>query len=109
MLQSTESRFDIYVNQSPPGCSVADWECVRASSYIYPDGGLSDGDGLFWTNLGFELGVHVNTNCDNWTPPDLVDFFATQFATFAAQFPSLPDPSTERTHCGAWSDWATHA
>ena len=105
----TESRFDIYVNQSPVGCSVADWECVRATSYIYPGGGLSDGDGLFWTQLGFEIGVHVNTNCENWTPAALQSFFNSQLATFAAQFPSLPSPDTNRTHCGAWSDWATQA
>ena len=31
----TDDRFDQYKALSPPGCSVADWECVRASSYIY--------------------------------------------------------------------------
>ena len=28
--------------RSPPGCSVADWECVRATSYIYADTPLTD-------------------------------------------------------------------
>ena len=32
----TAGRFDQYKALSPPGCSVADWECVRSSSYIYP-------------------------------------------------------------------------
>ncbi len=105
----TRSRFDIYVNQSSPGCSVADWECVRASSYIYPGSGMSNAEGLSWTNAGFELGVHVDTGCANWTPPSLQSFFNSQLGTFAGQFPSLPGQSSHRTHCGAWSDWATMA
>ena len=32
----TEGRFDQYEALSPSGCSVADWECVRGTSYIYP-------------------------------------------------------------------------
>ncbi len=106
---ATESRFDIYVDQSPPGCSVADWECVRASSYIYPGSGMSNAEGLSWTNQGFELGVHVDTGCQNWTPSSLQSFFNSQLNTFAGQFPSLPGQSSHRAHCGAWSDWATMA
>ncbi|MHC4611395.1 MAG: DUF4082 domain-containing protein, partial [Planctomycetota bacterium] len=34
---STISRFQTYVDQSPPGCSVDDWECVRSSSYVLPN------------------------------------------------------------------------
>ncbi len=33
----TAGRFDQYRRASPPGCSVADWECVRGTSYIYPE------------------------------------------------------------------------
>ena len=32
----TAGRFDEYMAASPPGCSVADWECIRGTSYIYP-------------------------------------------------------------------------
>ena len=32
----TAGRFDQYLAASPPGCLVADWECVRGTSYIYP-------------------------------------------------------------------------
>ena len=31
----TAGRFDTYVSNSPPGCSVANWDCVRSTSYIY--------------------------------------------------------------------------
>ncbi len=30
-------RFDHFIAVSPAGCSVADWECVRSSTYIYPE------------------------------------------------------------------------
>ena len=30
-------RFDLHAASSPAGCSVDDWECVRATSYIYPN------------------------------------------------------------------------
>ncbi len=103
---ATETRFDTYVNQSPKGCSVDDWECVRASSYVYPGGGLSDAAALAWHTLGFELGIHCNTGCADWTNLQLDGFFASQLAVFAAQFPSLPPQDTERTHCGSWANWA---
>ncbi len=35
-LGGTAGRFDRYLALSPAGCSVVDWECVRATSYIYP-------------------------------------------------------------------------
>lgn len=108
--EGTRQRFDIYANQqSPPGCSVDNWECVRASSYIYSSSDMDDAEALWWTNLGFDLGVHVNTGCADWTPSSLASDFSSQLATFASLYPSVPDPSTNRTHCIAWSDWATQA
>ena len=38
----TGGRFDQYKALSPAGCSVADWECVRGTSYIYPNSPLTD-------------------------------------------------------------------
>ena len=35
-FNGTPGRFDIYQANSPAGCSVANWECVRATSYIDP-------------------------------------------------------------------------
>ena len=33
----TPAFFNRLKDSSPAGCSVADWECVRATSYVYPD------------------------------------------------------------------------
>jgi hypothetical protein len=36
-------------------------------------------------------------------------FYSDQLANFQAAYPSLPAPTTNRTHCIVWSDWATQA
>lgn len=105
----TVQRFDTYLTQSPAGCSLDDWECLRASSYIYPGTAISDAQALAFHNQGFEVGVHVNTGCSNWTQASLDADYATQIAQVSAQLPSVPSPSTHRTHCIAWSEWATQA
>ena len=38
----TAGRFDQYLADSPAGCSVAQWECIRATSYVYPSSPLTD-------------------------------------------------------------------
>ncbi len=38
----TASNFDRFKALSPPGCVVANWECVRSTSYIYPDSVLTN-------------------------------------------------------------------
>src|SRR5574338_845742 len=103
----TRARFDAELAASAPGCSVDDWECVRSSSYVYPGSGFSDAEGLTYHQQGFELGVHVYTGCLDWTPETLADSYDSGLSSFADQFPSVPTPSSERTHCVAWSDWAT--
>ena len=87
----------------------ADWECVRSSSYIYTDTPLTDAQAAAYTAEGFEVGLHVNTGCQDYTPASLDAFFSTQLAAWRAKYASLPPPSSQRTHCIAWSDWATQA
>ncbi|MCI0434063.1 MAG: Ig-like domain-containing protein, partial [Gemmatimonadetes bacterium] len=102
-----QPRFDTYIAQSPGGCSVSDWECVRASDYLYVGPPLTDAQALAYHNQGFEIALHVNTGCADWTQASLESFYDTQLAAFAAAYPSVPPPTTNRTHCIAWSDWAT--
>ncbi len=103
----TAGRFDAYKAASPPGCSVANWECVRSTSYIYTNTPLSDAVAAAYTADGFEIGLHVNTNCANWTPATLQAFYSDQLNSFATTFPSVPAPRTHRVHCIAWSDYVT--
>ena len=103
----TAGRFNDYRAASPAGCSVTQWECVRGSSYIYPNTPLSNAAAASFVSEGFEIGVHVSTGCGDYTPASLENDYAEQLAALAAQFPSVPAPRTNRTHCIAWSDWAT--
>lgn len=106
---ATADRFDSFVAASPSGCSVDDWECVRATSFIYPNPHMTDAMAAAYTAQGFEVALHVDTSCSNYTPISLENFYATQLSAFAAEYPSLSPQVSNRTHCVAWSDWSTQA
>jgi len=103
----TAGRFDGYVTRSTPGCSVANWDCVRSTSYIYPGTPISDAQVASYVAQGFEVALHVNTNCADWTPSTLTSFFATQLTQFNSAWPHAGAPATNRTHCIANSDYST--
>ena len=104
----TVGRFNQYKTLSAPGCSVADWQCIRSTSYIYNGTpGMDDAASLGFVNEGFEVALHVTTNCANWTPSTLATFYSQQIAQFHAERPSVPPIATNRTHCIVWSDYVT--
>ena len=105
----TQGRWDGYIAASPSGCSVTNWECVRGTSYMYPNTPLAPADAAGYEAQGFEVGLHINTNCDDYTEAALETMYTEQLADFAAAWPSVPAPSTQRHHCIAWSDWVTGA
>jgi FlgD Ig-like domain len=103
----------------PAGCQqpinqtlVADWGCPRATSYIYPKdtSPLTDEQLKLWTDWGFEMSDHPlfqsDASCLDFTSiDDLRAKISSQVNAFRAKFPSVPAPTTTRTHCIAWSDW----
>jgi hypothetical protein len=104
----TEGRFSQYLAASPVSCSVALWECVRGTSYIYPNNShLTSSEAEALEAQGFEIAAHINTNCEAWTPTNLDLKVTTQLEDFADNYPTLDAPATSRTHCVAWSDWAS--
>jgi hypothetical protein len=104
----TAGRFDGFRAASPPGCNVAAWECIRGTSYIYPSTpALTDGQAGGYVADGFEIALHLNTGCGDFNAASLEGFFSQQLAGLKAQYPSVPAPVTNRTHCIAFSDWAT--
>ncbi len=106
-LGGTAGRFDRYLALSPAGCSVVEWECVRSTSYIYPVSPLTAEQSTAYTAQGFEVAVHITSNCQNWTPSSLASDYAAQLKAFGEHYPGSPAPVSSRTHCVAWSDWAT--
>jgi WD40 repeat protein len=105
----TAGRFDQFLAASPAGCSVADWECIRGTSYIYPSTPLTNSQAAAYASQGFEIGLHLSTNCSDWTPSSLRADYTNQLAAFTSKYTGIPAPTTNRTHCIAWSDWSTQA
>ena len=44
-LGGTNGQFNRYLADSPPGCSVALWQCVRSTSYLFPGTSVSERPG----------------------------------------------------------------
>ncbi|HUS26315.1 MAG TPA: DUF4082 domain-containing protein [Nevskiaceae bacterium] len=103
----TQSTFDYLLANSPAGCVVANWECLRATSWMYSDTPVSNAQAASYVAQGFNLGAHVSSGCNNWTPDSLEDNFTNDLAIFQAKYTSLPAQQANRIHCVAWSDWAT--
>ena len=97
----TAGRFDQQIAASPAGCNVANWECVRSTSYMYVQPqNLSDAQAANYTAQGFEVGLHVNTNCADFTPASLDTFYSqqiSQFREFVSRHPG-PDHAAAPLH-----------
>ena len=106
---TVRSRFERYRTADPAGCSVDDWECVRATTYLYVGNEFTAVDAERYARLGFEVALHLDTKCRDWSPASLALVVGVQLRQFAAAFPAVPAPATARTHCAAWSDWSTEA
>jgi hypothetical protein len=103
----TPAYFDRLKAASPSGCSVADWECVRATSYVYPDTPMTPTQAAAYEAAGFEIALHLNTGCQDYTPESIETALNSQLGAFAATWPDLKRPVSNRTHCIVWSDWAS--
>ncbi len=108
----TTERFTQYEtlsgsNNTPE--AVADWRAIRGTSYIYPGTPITPAQALDFQAKGFEIALHVNTNCLNFTRPILEAAWNTQWQALSLQLPGINAPVSNRTHCLAWSDWSTQA
>lgn len=105
----TAGRFDRYKSLRASGCSVDNWECIRGTSYIFTNTPISNSQAFSYNSAGFEVALHVDTDCSDWTPSLLESFYSGQLNAWNKKYSSLPSPATSRTHCIAWSDYATQA
>ncbi|HEX7286052.1 MAG TPA: MBG domain-containing protein [Candidatus Angelobacter sp.] len=103
----TAGRWDQYIAASPANCSVDNWECVRSTSYVYSDVPMSRQKAQQYSSQGFELALHLLTECVDLTPGLLQSSFTNQLAAFATTWPAMPAPQTSRTHCVLWNDYDT--
>jgi WD40 repeat protein len=103
----TIGLFDSFIANSPSGCSVQNWECNRYTSYAYTGIPMTQAQAVAYNAQGFEVGLHINTGCTDYTPTSLAATYAQQVAEFNTKFSSALAPVTMRHHCLVWSDWAT--
>jgi hypothetical protein len=102
------ARLDSYKAASAAGCSVADWECIRATAYLASDSQtMNNASATAYQTDGFELALQVDTGCANWTALSLPTMYSDQLTAFTAAFPGLAPQQTHRVRCSAWSDYAT--
>ncbi len=107
-FNGTIGRFNNYLAYGNNSAQdVLDWKAVRGTSYIYPNTPITDSTAAAYQAMGFELALHLNTNCVAYDSTSLQGYFNTQMPQFTANFPSLNFPVTHRTHCITWSDWAS--
>jgi FlgD Ig-like domain len=108
----TIQRFTENTSASSPGCSVIDWQCVRSTSYIYPDVAASTLTAAQVQNYqaqGFEVALHLKVNgpsdCSAFTSQAaLNDDYVNQLAALRTAIGNVP-AATSRTHCIVWSDF----
>ena len=108
----TVGRFNQYLslsgsNNTPE--AVADWLAIRGTSYIYPGTPITNAQVISFKSAGFEIGLHVTTNCQNFTNSSLTSAWQQQWQQLSSIIPALSIPQTGRIHCLVWSDWATQA
>ena len=77
----TAGRFDTYSANSPAGCVVAQWQCLRFTSYVYPNEPLTDSQAAAYNAQGFEIGLHPQNGCGNFTPTNLDSDYSSQLST----------------------------
>jgi len=105
----TTGRFEEYLSLSSSSGTVADWTAIRSSSYIYPNSPLSNAMAAAYNAQGFEIALHLNTGCSDYTRTSLDSMLVSQLSQFTGAYPSLPPMVTHRTHCIAWSDYTVMA
>jgi chitodextrinase len=108
----TGSNFLDLESKSPPGCVIADWECVRATSYILQDNPVTNAQAADFVADGFEIGVHpMFGSCPTTPMSESLEaaILDSQLAGFRAKYSSLAGPFSNRNHCVYWPDWLSSA
>ena len=103
----TTAHLNRFRSRDPGNCSVADWECVRSTSYVYADTSIPGR--VAFQNAGFEIALHLDTSCSNLSMGELTGRWDEQLNSFRSNQSGLAAPRTNRTHCIVWSDYTREA
>ena len=107
---ATTDVFNKMISNSTSGCSVENWECLRATSWFFLGIGMNNSQAVNYLNQGFDMGAHVQNSCSNFSSFSSLDAsYNSQLAALASAYPGLPAQVGHRFHCLVWSDWLTQA
>lgn len=100
------ARLDAYEAEDPVGCSVAAYECVRATAFMLHDYGGSE-DLNAYEAKGHEISLHAQVHGATPTPhavtkAQVAAGISADLSSFATNFPALDAPLTNRTHAVLW-------
>lgn len=106
---ATAPRFKHYMSLSPTNKknAVENWDEIRSTSYMFSGTPLTNAQIAYFQNQGFEISLHLDPQCTNWTPLTLKSYFDRQSAEFKEKFPVVNSFCSHRIHCLSWSDWAS--
>ena len=110
----TASHFDRFKALSTAGCVVANWECVRATSYIFPTARSRTRRPPAYIGRGLRGGAAPDRlrrlQRDAESPGRAArDVRHPARAVHARSTRACPSPVSSRTHCVDWPDWASEA
>jgi Domain of unknown function (DUF4082) len=124
----TAARFQIFRDASPAACEtpgsalVADWKCFRYTAYDNEDAMMSNAlqpsysaptalQAKAYQDIGFEYAMHLSTVCSDFNPFTAdSEYFSPQLQWFNDNYSvvaGVSSPTTNRTHCGVFSDYAS--
>lgn len=102
----TQAVMNNWLNESVSSCSTEDWQCVRASHYIYATSALSNARAVQYDSYNFEIGLHPLEACGNFaTYAPLSAQYTDDLNGWRAKYTGLQDARSTRIHCYAWSGW----
>lgn len=107
-INGVVERFNDFIALGPNTQEDVDnWKAVRGTAYVYPNTPITNLQAMTLQAQGFEIALHPNSTCLDYTFASLQTTFSTQLSQFRQSYPGLLASSTNRTHCLAWSDWAS--
>jgi hypothetical protein len=102
----TQAALNDWLNESGTNCSFEDWQCVRASHYIYPDAALTNDRAVQFDSYNFEIGAHPLEGCGSLSTYNLLETqYNADLDAWRDKYTGLPDAHSSRIHCYAWSGW----
>lgn len=102
----TEMILNNFLNNSATNCSLMDWECDRASHYVYPNAALTNARATQYVGYGFEVGDHIESNCSSFASYAALDAdYTAALDTWHVKYSTVPRQVSHRYHCYVWSDW----